>query len=63
MANTFGSLVFTPVVKELQQPYGSRRQYERLAAQATSYQRLGPDEREFIAERDTVNCAEFANPS
>jgi hypothetical protein len=31
MVNTFGSLVFTPVVKELQQRYGSRRQYERLA--------------------------------
>ena len=27
MAYTFGSLVFTPVIKALQQQYGSRRQY------------------------------------
>ena len=61
MANTFGSLVFTPVVKELQKRYGSRRQYERLAAQATSYQRLGPDEREFIAERDSFYMASIGS--
>jgi predicted pyridoxine 5'-phosphate oxidase superfamily flavin-nucleotide-binding protein len=61
MANTFGSLVFTPVVKELQQRYGGRRQYERLAAQATSYQRLGPDEREFIAERDSFYMASIGS--
>jgi len=61
MANTFGSLVFTPVVKELQQRYGSRRQYERLAVRATSYQRLGPDEREFIAERDSFYMASIGS--
>ena len=61
MANTFGSLVFTPVVKELQQRYGSRRQYERLAAQATSRQGLGPDEREFIAERDSFYMASIGS--
>lgn len=27
---SFGSLVFTPVVKELQERYGSRRQYVRM---------------------------------
>ncbi len=27
---SFGSLVFTPVVKELQERYGSRKQYERM---------------------------------
>ena len=57
MAQTFGSLVFTPVVKELQQRYGSRRQYERLAAQGVSHQGLGPDEREFIGERDSFYMA------
>ena len=57
MANSFGSLAFTPIVKELQQRHGSRRQYERLAAQGTSYQGLGPDEREFIAERNSFYMA------
>ena len=57
MANSFGSRIFTPMVKELQQRYGSRRQYERLAAQGTSHQGLGPDEREFIAERDSFYMA------
>ena len=61
MTNTFGSLVFTPVVKELQQRYGSRRQYERLAAQGTSYQGLGPAEREFIAERDSFCMASIGS--
>jgi uncharacterized protein len=61
MAHTFGSLVFTPVVKELQQRYGSRRQYERLAAQGVSYQGLGPDEREFIAERDSFYMASIGS--
>lgn len=61
MANTFGSLVFTPVVKELQQRFGSRRQYERLAAQGTSHQGLGPDEREFITERDSFYMASIGS--
>ena len=30
MAQHFGSLVFTPVVKALQEKYGSRRQYARM---------------------------------
>ena len=29
MTKSFGSLVFTPVVKALQERYGSRRQYAR----------------------------------
>lgn len=61
MTNTFGSLVFTPAVKELQQRYGSRRQYERLAAQVASYKGLGPDEREFIAERDSFYMASIGS--
>ena len=27
---SFGSLLFTPVVKKLQERYGSRQQYERM---------------------------------
>ena len=61
MANTFGSLVFTPVVKELQQRYGSRRQYERLAGQGDSHEGLGPDEREFISERDSFYMASIGS--
>jgi len=30
MAHNFGSLVFTPVIKALQERYGSRRQYAKL---------------------------------
>ena len=42
MAPNFGSLVFTPVVKALQEKYGSRRQYARLEARAATPDRLGP---------------------
>lgn len=51
MAHQFGALVFTPVVKALQERYGSRRQYARLEASA-SPDRLGTREREFIADQD-----------
>lgn len=61
MASTFGSLVFTPVVKELQERFGSRRQYERLSAQGHSNRGLGPDEREFIGERDSFYMASIGS--
>jgi predicted pyridoxine 5'-phosphate oxidase superfamily flavin-nucleotide-binding protein len=57
MAEHFGSLVFTPVVKALQEKYGSRRQYARMEGGGTSLDRLGPDEAEFIAERDSFYMA------
>src|SRR5450432_2824450 len=57
MAHNFGSLVFTPVVKALQEKYGSRRQYARMEAGAASLDRLGPDETAFIAERDSFYMA------
>ena len=57
MAHTFGSLVFTPVVKALQARYGSRRQYAKLEKAAESPDRLGPDESAFIAGRDSVYLA------
>jgi len=53
----FGSLVFTPVVKTLQERYGSRQQYARLEKSQSSSGRLGPDESAFIAERDTFYMA------
>ncbi|MGJ5817151.1 pyridoxamine 5'-phosphate oxidase family protein [Paludibaculum fermentans] len=57
MPTNFGSRVFTQVVKELQEQYGSRRQYERLGGQKVSTDRLTADEREFIAERDSFYMA------
>lgn len=54
---SFGSLVFTPVVKELQERYGSRRQYERIAASGPSRARLGDFESEFLSERDSFYWA------
>ncbi|MEO8129223.1 MAG: pyridoxamine 5'-phosphate oxidase family protein [Bryobacteraceae bacterium] len=57
MAHNFGSLVFTPVVKALQEKYGSRRQYARMEAGSPSKDRLGPNESDFIAERDSFYLA------
>jgi predicted pyridoxine 5'-phosphate oxidase superfamily flavin-nucleotide-binding protein len=50
-------LVFTPVVKALQEKYGSRRQYARMEGGAEKPDQLGPDESAFIAERDSFYLA------
>ena len=57
MAHNFGSLVFTPLIKALQEKYGSRRQYARLEAGDPSRDLLGPDESAFIAEQDSFFLA------
>lgn len=57
MGHNFGSLVFTPLVKALQEKYGSRRQYARMEAGPSSPDLLGPDESMFIAERDSFYMA------
>jgi uncharacterized protein len=57
LPHNFGSLVFTPVVKALQERYGSRRQYARLEESGSAPVRLGPQESEFIGERDTLYMA------
>lgn len=57
MAHDFGSLVFTPAVKALQERYGSRRQYARFEGSGSAAARLGPEESEFIAERDSFYMA------
>jgi predicted pyridoxine 5'-phosphate oxidase superfamily flavin-nucleotide-binding protein len=57
MAHTFGSFVFTPVVKALQEKYGSRRQYAKLEKAAGDIARFGPDESSFIAARDSFYMA------
>ena len=57
MPRNFGSLVFTPLVKALQEQHSSRRQYARLEASDSSPGRLGPEESAFIADRDTFYMA------
>ncbi|MCU1336140.1 MAG: pyridoxamine 5-phosphate oxidase-related, FMN-binding [Bryobacterales bacterium] len=57
MAHNFGSLVFTPIVKALQEKYGSRRQYARMEGGGASPDHLGPEESAFIAERDSFYMA------
>jgi uncharacterized protein len=57
MSMSFGSLVFTPVVKMLQERHGSRRQYERMECTGSANERLGPSEAAFIADRDSFYWA------
>jgi predicted pyridoxine 5'-phosphate oxidase superfamily flavin-nucleotide-binding protein len=61
MAYDFGSLLFTPAVKALQERYGSRRQYARLEESESSlrgeHAGLGPEEKEFLSQRDTFYMA------
>lgn len=57
MPHNFGSLVFTPVIRALQERYGSRRSYATREKGAPAPDRLGPYESEFIAERDSFYMA------
>lgn len=57
MAYTFGSLVFTPVIKALQERYGSRRQYAKRENSSNSAEGIGPGEIQFLAERDSFYMA------
>jgi predicted pyridoxine 5'-phosphate oxidase superfamily flavin-nucleotide-binding protein len=57
VAHNFGSLVFTPAVKALQEKYGSRRHYARMESGGALRDRLGPEETAFIADRDTFYMA------
>ena len=56
MAYAFGSLVFTPVIQELQERYGSRRQYA-MRKSGFSPARIEPAEEQFLAERDSFYMA------
>jgi uncharacterized protein len=57
MPHSFGSLVFTSTVKALQERYGSRRQYERFEKSGEPQDRLGEQEVELIADRDSFYLA------
>jgi uncharacterized protein len=48
----FAELAFTPLVKEQQKQHGSRHQYERVEQSLYLGDELGPDEQEFVRERD-----------
>lgn len=56
MGSNFGSLVFTPMVKALQEKYGSRRQYARMEGSGAPGH-LSPDESAFIAEQESFYLA------
>jgi len=57
MTKSFGSLVFTPAVKALQERYGSRKRYGQIELQGERSGGLGPNEKEYVSERDTFYMA------
>lgn len=61
MAYDFGSLVFTPVIKALQERYGSRRQYAKRETSGFAPDGLGPSETEFLAECDSFYMASIGS--
>jgi len=52
MGRRFAELAFTPLVKEHQRKHGSRTLYERVEHSSNLGDRLGPQEQEFVRERD-----------
>ena len=52
MGRRFAELAFTPRVKEQQRQHGSRHLYERVERSSDLGNWLGPEEQEFIQERD-----------
>jgi uncharacterized protein len=57
MAYSYGSLVFTPTIKALQERYGSRRQYAKREASGFAPDPIGPSEVQFLAECDSFYMA------
>ena len=57
MSESFYEIAFTPGVKEHQSERGSRRQYERMETALAGHNKLGPDEQQFIALRDSFYMA------
>jgi hypothetical protein len=57
----FGSILFTPVVKKLQERYGSRRQYERIARSNATREHLTQFEIEFLSDRDSFYWASISS--
>ncbi len=61
MAHNFGTLVFTPAIKALQEKYGSRRAYAKMEKGAPVPDRLGPNEAGYLAERDSFYIASIGS--
>ena len=57
MSESFYEIAFTPGVKEQQSEHGSRRQYERMETALAGHNKLGSDEQNFIAHRDSFYMA------
>ena len=57
MSESFYEIAFTPGVKERQSEHGSRRQYERMETALAGHNKLGSDEQQFIALRDSFYMA------
>jgi hypothetical protein len=57
MSESFYEIAFTPGVRERQSEHGSRRQYERMETALAGHNKLGPDEQQFIALRDSFYMA------
>jgi len=57
MSESFFEIAFTPGVKEQQSEHGSRPQYERMEQALAGYNKLGPDEQNFISLRDSFYMA------
>jgi uncharacterized protein len=57
MGRAFAKTMFSDAAKRLQERYGSRTQYQRLAEAGESGDALGPMEQDFIARRDSFYLA------
>ena len=54
---SFRSLLFTPLIKKLQEKHGSLRQYERMENFGSPQDRFTPFETEFVSGRDSFYMA------
>ena len=54
---SFGSLAFTPLVKKLQERYGSRLQYQRIEKSGAQRRQFTNFETDFLADRDSFYWA------
>jgi uncharacterized protein len=60
MSRRYFDIVFTPSVLAQQSRYHTRDQYEKFTSSTDTYERLGPKEVAFIAERDTIYVASWS---
>ena len=60
MSESFFEIAFTPGVKEQQSDHGSRKSYQRMEQALAGQNRLGTDEQQFIALRDSFYMASIS---